>query len=206
MSETEKQEKVDSDAQQVAAVYAKSLIDVAAKSGDTASVVEELDSFVSNAFEKVSELKSLLISPRVAYDKKADLIDKAAKGGSKHLVNFLKVAAQKGRLEYLPAMAAEAKRLLSADQGRVTAEVTTAVAIDDATESEIKKRLAKILGKEVDVTINQDPEIMGGLIVRIGDTVYDGSLSSQLSSAQTQIMGSATNRLSQAMDKIVSDN
>lgn len=208
MSETKQKqiEHVDSDAQQIAAVYAKSLLGVASKAGNEMVVVEELTSYVSEIFEKMPRLKSSLCSPRVSFENKEDLIDKSTKGASREFVNFLKITAQNGRLEFLSNIAAETKRLFSSEMGRVTAHVTTAVSVDAATESEIKKRLGSLLGKEVELEMDLDPEIMGGLIVRVGDTVYDGSLATQLSGAQTEILGKTTAKLSLMMDKVVSEN
>ena len=85
--------------------------------------------------------------------------------------------------------------------GRVEATVTTAETIDDDVKNKISEQLAKALGKKVHMTALVDPNIIGGMVVRVGDTVYDGSVVSQLSQVRSQALKRATDAIRSSIDK-----
>lgn len=167
--------------ERVGAVYAKALLGAAEKAGQTDLVVEELESFVKDVLDKLPRLRAALISPRIAHEEKAAMLDRALGGKmTPLLLNFLKVVSRHGRLGALHAVAAAAQRLHNEMRGRVAVLLKTAAPVSPALQDRIIQRLAQMLGKEIVLRTELDPEMLGGLIVRIGDTVFDGSLRARL--------------------------
>ncbi|MEC9092390.1 MAG: ATP synthase F1 subunit delta [Planctomycetota bacterium] len=189
-------EGFNTDQQHIAGVYAKSLLEAAEKSGTTEEVLEQLDSFVGDVLGRIAKLGEALNSPLVSAEDKSRLIDLGLSGkASKTLMHFLKVLNNHGRLDCLKAINVQAKSLFNELKGRVEAFVTVADELPADLEASVQENLKSMLGKDVILTIKKDPEIIGGMIVKVGDTVYDSSVANQL----TQIRETTMNR---AMQKV----
>jgi F-type H+-transporting ATPase subunit delta len=194
----------DTNQQQLANVYAKALLGAGEKSGKLGQLIEELDAVVG-AIDQLPKLKSTLESPRVDAGSKAALIDKCfGSRVSKDLAHFLKIVANKGRFDCLPAMLGSARRMYDEMSGRVEATVTTAESIDEQVRQQISDRLSGALGKAVNLTASVDPGIIGGMVVRVGDTVYDGSVVSQLAQVRSQTIKRATDVIRASIDRFTS--
>ncbi len=193
----------DSDQLQIGEVYARALLDLGRKDDLVDQVVEQLDAVVA-AVEGLPAFRAALESPRISLSEKLKLLEKAF--GDRvhpHLLNFLKVAARKGRLDCLPAIRVAAHRLHDEMAGRVQVAVTTAVPVPDATRQELQKRLSEKFGKTAVVHYSVDPKIVGGLVVRIGDTVYDASVATQLKSARTRTIKRTVDAIRESVDKFL---
>ena len=181
MSDQEKKAGFNTDQQYIAGVYAKSLIDAAEKAGNTETVLEQLDSFVVDVLGGIGRLADALESPRVSQEDKTRLIDSALSGkADPTLVNFLKVLNAHSRLDCLRAINSRARSLFNELRGRVEAFVTVADEMPQDIESSVAEKLKSMLGKEVILNVKTDPEIIGGMIVKVDDTVYDSSVANQL--------------------------
>ena len=191
-----KQDGLNTDQQHIAGVYAKSVISATEKSGNTEEVLEQLDSFVVDVLGKIPQLNAALRSPRISLDEKASLIDSALSGrADKTFVNFLKVLNNHNRLDCLPAINQQAKVQFNELRGRVEAAVTVADELTPQLKEAVQSKLKAVLGKDVILTVKTDPRIIGGMIVKVGDTVYDSSVANQLA----QVRASA---LDQTMQKV----
>lgn len=102
--------------------------------------------------------------------------DRLDEGG----VNLVRVMAEKGRLELLPEVAAAFEALRAAAENRIDARVVSARALDDKQQKNLSRALKKRLGQEVRLDCSTDPDLIGGVIVRAGDMVIDGSLRGRL--------------------------
>ena len=87
----------------------------------------------------------------------------------------------------LPGISRALDEMIEAKAGRVTAEVVSAKPLDPSQLSQINAALEKLSGKKVSVTTRQDPELLGGVVARVGDTVYDGSLRTQLRTIRDEL-------------------
>ena len=205
MTDTKTSDTVfDTDQQQVGDIYAKGLLGFAQKAGNVDQLVDELGGVVG-AINELPKFKEALESPRIDGDQKASMIDKAFGGKvSKDLVNFLKILGNKGRFDCLNALLGSVRKMHDEMSGRVKAFVTTAEAIDDDVKNRIAEGLSKSLGKQVDLTANVDPGIIGGMVVRVGDTVYDGSVTSQLTQVRSQAIKRATDAIRSSIDTFTS--
>lgn len=197
MAESAKKSKAfDSDAQQIGQSYAAALLGAAEKTGKLEQVVEELESFVADCLVPLPQLATALESPRVPEEAKLGMIDKAVGGKvSEEFHNFLRVVAQHGRFDCLAAMAHEARRQLNEKLGRQEVHVRSALALDQALLGTIKEKLKASLGSEIDLKTEVDPRLIGGLEIRIGDTVYDGTVVRQLALLRQQAVRKASEEI-----------
>ncbi|MCP4095076.1 MAG: ATP synthase F1 subunit delta [Planctomycetaceae bacterium] len=191
----------DSDQQQLGDVYARALLAFAADAGNVDQLVDELGEVVE-AINGVAGLRDALESPRVGVESKVDLLDKAFAGKvEKGLLHFLKVVGNKGRFDCLGAIASSAKTLRDEMSGRVQAVVTSASPMDSEVVGRITDQLSKTLGKDVSLQVLVDPEILGGIVVRVGDTVYDGSVVNQLSQVRARAVKRASDAIREKLDR-----
>lgn len=200
-------EGFDTDQQYIAGVYAKSLIDATEKSGSTEEVLLQLDSFVVDVLSEIPVMSAMFGSPRVSREDKDKLIDSALAGkADRSLVNFLKVLNAHDRLDCLNAVSANAKALFNEKNGRVEAFVTVAEAMSDDLKSSVGLKLKQMLGKEVILSVKIDPEIIGGMIVKVGDTVYDSSVANQLAQVRSKAMDGMLQKVRGSIEDFVTES
>jgi F-type H+-transporting ATPase subunit delta len=182
MADTAQSENTfDAGKQHLGLVYAKALLGAAQTAGKVEAVLEELESLQNDVLKSLPALRLTLTSPRVSSEEKVALLDKAFRGKmSGVLLNFLKVTAQHGRLNCLSDIVKSYRQLVSESQGKVEITVRAAYPLSNPLRERIATRLGEVLKKRVSLNVEVDPALLGGLVVRIGDTLYDGSLASQL--------------------------
>ena len=202
MAETVRKTTIDPRRQQIGAVYAKALLGAAEKAGQTDAVVEELDSLIADVLDKLPSLHAALASPRIGHEEKVSILDRAFAGRmTPVLLNFLKVLSRHGRLDCLRAIAEEAQKQLNGLRGRVEVSVTTAAPLSNPLREQIVTRLAALLGQEIVLRTTLDPEMLGGLVVRIGDTVFDGSVSARLIQMRDAAVEKTAARFRQSLER-----
>ena len=181
MADTTHSTTLDPGRQQIGTVYAKAILGAAEKQGLTDAVLEELQSLVEDVLDKLPLLREALQSPRLDAEQKIALLDKAFAGKMlPALLTSLKVVARHGRLDCLRAILSEAKKLHNEIRGRVEVRVVTATPLGGPLRDQIAQRLTAMLGKQVVLRADVDPEMLGGITVRVGDTVLDGSVAARL--------------------------
>ncbi len=172
----------------IASRYAKSLIDLAVERG----TVNEVHADVKLLHEVLAgskELVNLLKSPIIRGDQKLKVLDKAFKASFTELsMLFLSTVVRKNRESYLPLIAKEFISIYNERNNIAKATVTTASAVDAATLESIKKQLEKESGKTIEIESSVDPAIIGGLVVRLGDTLYDASIAKKLRKIKQEIV------------------
>ena len=193
----------DTDQQQLGETYAKALLGLSDKPKKVDEYVDQLSN-VAQVVNDLPKLKAIFESPQIGADEKADLIDKSFGGMEKKVINFLKVLARNGRFNCLAATAASAEKLRDETAGRVQGELTTAEAVDTKVVERIAERLAKVIGKEVKLTKKVDANVIGGMVIRIGDTVYDGSVVNQLAQVRTKAIQKAADAIREKLDRFAS--
>ena len=167
--------------EKVATLYAEAFLAAAEKAGETDSAVETLVSLVDDVVCQFPEFQQLLGSILISHDEKNTVLDRVFGDNAPPLVlDFLKVLSKHGRLDCLAAVRKAAEKLWDQKQGRVAVELTTPVPVDEATALDIAQGLSKKLNARSTITRKVDPRIIGGAILRVGDTVYDNSVAAQL--------------------------
>jgi F-type H+-transporting ATPase subunit delta len=116
------------------------------------------------------------------------MLDKTLAGKASDLfLNFLKVVSQHGRLDCLRVIQASLKEQYSKDQGRLEVLVTTATRLDEPAVATLQAKLNGAFDATVDLTLNVDSSLIGGTVIRVGDTVYDGSIANRLERIRTTV-------------------
>ncbi|MEZ6107874.1 MAG: ATP synthase F1 subunit delta [Pirellulaceae bacterium] len=195
----------DTERQYLGTVYAKGLLGALAATGNGEEVVSELESLVGELLPQVPQLRTLLESPRVPLPVKEEVIDKAFGAGTDALRRFLKVVCAHGRFDCLKIVSSTARQLLREQRGLVEGTVVSAEAIPDADRPALVAALAQMLGREVELKYTVDPGILGGLMVRVGDRVYDASLASQLENIRRTATDRAVQQIRQTLDRFLVD-
>ena len=181
MSDVPQHETVlDIGAEALGQVYARALLGAAADAGVSEQVLEQLGQ-IDAALQASPQLAACFASPRVDEDEKNRVIDRLF-ADSVHpiLIHLMKVMARRGRLGYLQAVRDAAVEQYDQQHGRVVAEVRTAVPLEEPLRGEVAERLSASLGKQVRLRERVDQTIVGGMVIRIGDTVYDSSVAGRL--------------------------
>src|SRR5437868_30224 len=174
-------ETTDAGKQHLGTVYAKALLGAAEKAGPADHVVEELEAIVTDVLNKLPTLDAMLRTPRLTHEERLPILDRAFGGRvSPTTMTFLKVVSKHGRLDCLRAIARAARKQLNTIRGRVEVRVETAFPLNNAVRDRIMSRLRELLHREVVLSATVNDELIGGLVVRVGDTVYDASVAASL--------------------------
>ncbi|MFM7184995.1 MAG: ATP synthase F1 subunit delta [Planctomycetota bacterium] len=172
---------VDIAADRVAKIYAQAIVEAAEAAGCRAEVVAELRTLARDVLPTVPEAAAVFSSPKVSAEEKDRIIDRIAGNRlAATTTNALHVLARHGRLGMLGAVADAAERLADDRDGRQQAVFTTAVPLDSAEQARIVGDVEKALAATLTPRFVVDPAIIGGLIVRVGDTIYDQSVATGL--------------------------
>jgi F-type H+-transporting ATPase subunit delta len=161
--------------------YANALGDIALAQGAAEPTAKQLSDFAALYAQSV-ELRTFLASPAVTIETKHAVIEKlvARLGASKIVRNFLFVITDHRRTHLLPEIAATFQQVIRQRQGVAEAEISSAVELSAAQKKEMVATLARLVGKKIETKYSLDPALLGGAVVRIGDTIYDGSLRGRL--------------------------
>jgi F-type H+-transporting ATPase subunit delta len=161
--------------------YADALADVAIQQNSVAQIRQELAAFLGLVRDS-HDLALILDSPAVQRANKRAVIEAlvAQMGASRTVRNFLFVVVDRGRTRLLLEIQASFDRRLDERQGIVRAEVSSARGLTDVEKAELSKALARLTGRRVEAAYRRDPALLAGTVVRVGSTIYDGSVRTQL--------------------------
>ena len=192
----------DTGQQHLGGVYAKALLGAAQTAGIAEQVLEELDSLVADVLDRLPKLEATLATPSVPYEAKLRLLDRAFAGRmSLTLLNFLKVAARHRRLDCLRAVQRALHQLYNESTGRVDVYVRTAQPLTAALRAEVIARLEAQLGCRVNLRATVAEGLIGGMVVRVGDTLYDGSVAMQLKRLREDALEKTAQALQQSLER-----
>jgi F-type H+-transporting ATPase subunit delta len=204
MAESSPGRSFDSPRERLGAVYAKGLLCAAEGQQVTDRVLAELDSLIDDVLNRLEKFDLFLASPRVRLEDKIRALDLAfASRMTPLFLNFLKVVAHHGRLDCLRQIRNSAKRQYSELLGRVAVTVKSATPLSVQLRGQIEQRLVAALGKPVDLQCTIDPALLGGLQVRVGDTVFDGSLDSRLDKMHTETLNRTTQLIRDSLQRFL---
>jgi len=176
--------------QTVARRYASALADVMTESGEALKVQEELLSW-EQMLQSSQNLQEVFRNPTIALDKKRAVLNKLIERArpTPTTTNFLKVLLQNQRLTELGEINQKFAEMLDVRAGMVAATVTTARAVPAEAQQQLHTKLLALSGKKVRINFATDPDLIGGLVTRIGSTVYDGSVRNHLQLIKEKMAG-----------------
>lgn len=173
----------------IARNYAEALLELARKANDLRGWGDTMDA-VANAMESDRRLRIFLESPRVSVKQKNDVLQKAyGTSMPKTFVRFLQALVHNRRQMLIPEIANSYRDLVDEVEGRVHASVTMAKEPDEADKTVIAGQLSRAFGKNVVPHYFVNPSLIGGVVVRVGDTVLDGSVRRRLGTLRQRMMG-----------------
>ena len=172
----------------VAERYASAFFDLAKEQGQTEALERDMRG-VTDALAESDDLRRLVRSPAFDADQKrrgmtAVLDRMGAHGLTKNLIGLL---VRNGRLFALPGIARAFTDLAAKDRGEVAAEAVTAHPLSPEQDAELRRQIAQAVGREVNLTTRVDPDLLGGLVVKVGSRMMDSSLRTKLSRLQARL-------------------
>jgi F-type H+-transporting ATPase subunit delta len=176
--------------QTVARRYASALADVVIERNEEREVQQEIEQWAS-MIEGSPELKEVFANPTIGYDEKQNVLD-ALIGRTRvrpTTASFLRVLLRNQRLSQLRDVAERFAQVIDERGGVVSANVTTAKPIPEELKDQLRETLAAATGRRVRVTFDTDETIIGGLVARIGSTIFDGSVQNRLERLTEELAG-----------------
>jgi F-type H+-transporting ATPase subunit delta len=168
--------------------YAEALLALARKNGDVEEWGELLDG-IATAMREDQTLRTFLESPKIAAAQKNAIIERAlGRKAPKFFVRYIQTVIQKRRQMLIPDIAIEYQGLIDEAENRLHANVTVAREPSGPEKDALARQLTRLFGKRVVPHIAQNPAILGGLIVKVGDTVMDGSVRKRLSTLKQRML------------------
>jgi F-type H+-transporting ATPase subunit delta len=192
----------DVGAQRVARVYAEALLNNAEKRGQVEALFEELDSLVHDVFRSDPLVEQFFASPAVPTKVKAEAIERLFGGrGSELFINFLKVLNDHGRLDLLPQILRALRDLHERRQRRVRVYVRSAVPLADDQRGMLEDTVRRTLHLEPILVTTVDPDLIGGMTVRVWDFLYDASVSTQLATIRDYLIARCSHEIQSGRDR-----
>jgi F-type H+-transporting ATPase subunit delta len=172
--------------QEIAQVYARSVFEVAKERGTLDEVREQLGQF-ADALDQNRELATFFFSPYFSTKEKEEALDGLLEDADPTLVNLLKVLIENHRMPAIFRIRRELDRLWEEEHKLLPVQITSAVPLDDATVERVGREIGEQTGREVELTTNVDPDVLGGIVLRVGNQILDASIRNRLDQLRRQV-------------------
>jgi F-type H+-transporting ATPase subunit delta len=185
-----------------ARTYAEALINATEGSGQSDAVMAEFESFISDVLDKLPKLEAVLASAFIGEDAKLGLLDRALSGKAAPVfLNFLKVVARHDRLNMIRIIHLAARDLVVQRRGQVRVLVNSAAPLDTAAEHRILDSIRTRLKVEPILEKQVNPDLIGGIVLRVGDRVFDGSIATSLAQIREQLIHRSIHEIQSGRDR-----
>ena len=172
--------------EEIARVYSEALFDVAKDKDELDEVQQQLGEF-ADAVAEDRDLQVFFFSPYFSSAEKRDGIEKAISGGNPELVNFLEMLAEKHRMPALFRIRKRFDELWAVENERLEVTVTSAIELDSAVVESIGAEIEKKTGKTIELKGEVDDSIIGGLVLQVGNRVFDASIRNRLDQLRREV-------------------
>jgi F-type H+-transporting ATPase subunit delta len=176
--------------EEIARVYAEALFESAKERGKLEEVREQLGEF-ADAVAEDRDLQTFLFSPYFSSAEKIDGIKKAVSGAEDEFLNFLELIAEKHRMPAIFRIRAKFEELYAEETKKLDVNVTSAIELDDKIVRQVGDEIAKQTGRDVELSSTVDENVLGGLVLRVGNVVLDASLRNKLEKMRREIARAA---------------
>jgi ATP synthase F1 delta subunit len=172
--------------EEIAAVYARSLFEVASEQDKLDDVREQLGAF-TDALAETRDLQVFFFSPYFSTAEKEEGLERVVTDADPVILNFLELLIEKHRMPVLFRIRAAYVALWEEENRLLPVHITSAVELDSSTVKQLGDRIAEQTDRKVDVSANVDPDILGGIVVRVGNSVLDASVRNRLEQLRRQV-------------------
>jgi F-type H+-transporting ATPase subunit delta len=176
--------------EEIASVYSRSLFQVAQEQGTLDVVREQLGQF-ADAVADDRELQVFFFSPYFSTEEKKDGLTKAIEGADDGFLNFLELLVEKHRMPAIFRIRRAYEQLWEHENKLLPVEITSAVELDDEIARRIGDQIGEQTGQKVELTKTVDPEILGGLVLRVGNSILDASIRNRLDNLRKNVAKAA---------------
>jgi F-type H+-transporting ATPase subunit delta len=177
--------------EELARVYGRSLFEVAREHAKLDELREQLGQF-ADALADNRELAVFFFSPYFSTTEKEQSLRGLLQGADQLLINFLQLLIEKHRMPVIFRIRAEYERLWEEENRTLPVEITSAIALDEQTTESLGKTIGERAGRKVTLATRVDPEIIGGIIVRIGNSILDASIRNRLEQLRRHVAQGAS--------------
>jgi F-type H+-transporting ATPase subunit delta len=172
--------------EEIAVVYARSLFEVAKDQGKLDDVREQLGAF-ADALSETRELQVFFFSPYFSTPEKEDGLARAVSGADPVVLNFLKLLIEKHRMPVIFRIRSNYDRLWENENQLLPVEITSAVELDKDIVKQLGDRISDQTGRKVELSSRVEPDILGGIVVQVGNSVLDASVRNRLEQLRRQV-------------------
>jgi F-type H+-transporting ATPase subunit delta len=176
--------------EEIARVYAEALFEVAKEKDKLDRIHDELNQF-AEAMAEDRDLQVFFFSPYFSTKEKEDALDRAISGADESFVNFLKLLIENHRMPLILRVRRGYEALWEEANKLIPVSVTSAIELDKKTVKELGDRIEEQTGRRVELTADVDPDILGGIVVRVGDSILDASIRNRLDQLRKQVARAA---------------
>lgn len=177
--------------EELAQVYARSLFEVAREQNKLDELREQLGQF-ADAMKQNRELELFFFSPYFSTNEKQEGLEKLLDGADEQLMNFLKLLVENHRMPVIYRLRREYERLWERENRLLPVVLTSAVELDEQTVKDLGERIGERTGNTVALTTKVEPDIIGGIVVRVGNSILDASIRNRLEQLRTQVAQGAS--------------
>jgi F-type H+-transporting ATPase subunit delta len=172
--------------EEIAAVYANALFEVAKERGILDEIREQLRAF-AKALNENADMRFFFFSPYFSADEKKDGLHKAVENADEVLMNFLAALIERSRMPVVFRIRDRYEKLWDEEQKVLPVQVTSAVELEAGTVESIGDRIHEQTGRKVEISSHVDPDIIGGIVLRVGNSVLDASIRNRLNQLRRQV-------------------
>jgi F-type H+-transporting ATPase subunit delta len=165
--------------EEIAEVYGRSLFEVAAESGKTDEIREQLGAF-ADALDDNRDLAIFFFSPYFSSQEKKDGLARAIEGADETFVNFLELLIEKHRMPAIFRIRRVVDSLWEREHQILPVQVATAIELDEEVVRQLGAQIEKTTGQQIELTASVDPQIIGGIVLRVGNSILDASIRNRL--------------------------
>ena len=176
--------------EEISEVYARSLFEVAKEHDKFDAVREQLGQF-ADVLERDRGLQQFFFSPYFSTEEKEDGLRRVVQDADPTVVNFLELLIEKHRMPVVFRIRRDLDRLWEEENRVLPVEITSATVLDEQTVRGIGERIGRQTGRRVELTARVEPNILGGIVLRVGNQVLDASIRNRLESLRRQVAGSS---------------
>ena len=176
--------------EEIAQVYARSLFEVAKEQGKLDEVREQIGQF-ADALDGSQELSVFFFSPYFSTPEKKDGLGRMLDGGDPIVVNTLELLVENGRMPVIHRLRRELDQLWEDENKLLPVQITSAIELDEATVNRILDELTRQTGRRIEPSTKVDPDIVGGIVLQVGNSILDASIRARLERLRKQVATAA---------------